>query len=162
MVYVITEVPAVAPVTTPVDALMEATEGEAEDHNPPVMVEVIVEVPFEQIAVVPESVPAEGAAVTVTLVFAIAFEQPPVPDTVYVKTEVPADNPVIKPVVELIVATEFVAEDQIPPDNDEDNVGVDPTQIAVVPYKIPADGGVVTVTVAVVETLAHPPVPVIV
>jgi hypothetical protein len=32
-------------------------------------------------------------------------------------------------------------------------------QIAVVPEIVPAEGAAVTVTVAVVETLAHPPVP---
>ena len=41
-----------------------------------------MEDPFEQIAVVPEIVPAEGAAVTVTVLVAVAFAQPPVPVTV--------------------------------------------------------------------------------
>ncbi len=74
-----TEVPAVTPVTAPVEALMVATAVVAEDQEPPVTVELNVEVPLEQIAVVPEIVPAEGAAVTVTVVVVVAFAQPPVP-----------------------------------------------------------------------------------
>ena len=73
--------------------------------------------------------------------------------------EVPAATPVTAPVEEPIVATAGVAEVQVPPDNEDDKAGVDPIQIEVLPNKIPADGGAVTVTVAVVETLAHPPVP---
>ena len=76
--------------------------------------------------------------------------------------EVPAVNPVTVPVILLIVATTGVEDTQVPPDNEDDKVGVDPIQIAVVPYNIPAVGGTVTVTVEVVETFAHPPVPVIV
>lgn len=76
----ITEVPADAPLTTPVDEIA-ATEGVLEDHVPPVPVEESVAVPLEQIAVVPESVPAEGAAVTVTVAVAVTVEQPPVPVT---------------------------------------------------------------------------------
>ncbi len=74
-----TEVPAVTPVTTPVEALMVATAGVAEDQDPPVTEELNVEVPLEQMAVVPEIVPAEGAAVTVTVAVVVAFAQPPVP-----------------------------------------------------------------------------------
>ncbi len=74
-----TEVPAVTPVTTPVEALMVATAVVAEDQEPPVTVELNVEVPLEQMAVVPEIVPAEGAAVTVTVAVVVAFAQPPVP-----------------------------------------------------------------------------------
>ena len=74
-----TEVPAATPVTAPVEALMVATAGVAEDQAPPVTEELKVEVPLEQIAVVPEIVPAEGAAVTVTVVVVVAFAQPPEP-----------------------------------------------------------------------------------
>ncbi len=74
-----TEVPALTPVTAPVEALMVATAGVAEDQAPPVTDELKVEVPLEQIAVVPEIVPAEGAAVTVTVAVVVAFAQPPVP-----------------------------------------------------------------------------------
>jgi len=46
----------------------------------PLLVNVVV--PFEQIASVPLNVPAFGAVVTVTVLVAVAFEQPPVPVTV--------------------------------------------------------------------------------
>lgn len=72
--------PADAPLTTPVDEIV-ATEGVPEDHVPPVPVEESVAVPLAQIAVVPESVPAEGAAVTVTVVVAVTVAQPPIPVT---------------------------------------------------------------------------------
>ena len=74
-----TEVPAATPVTNPDVELMVATAGVAEDQAPPVTEEVSVEVPLEQIAVVPEIVPADGAAVTVTVAVVVAFAQPPVP-----------------------------------------------------------------------------------
>ena len=51
---------------------MVATEGVAEDQLPPVTEEVKVEEPLAQIAVVPEIVPAEGAAVTVTVAVVVA------------------------------------------------------------------------------------------
>ena len=82
IVYVITEVPALAGVTTPVDELIAATDEVAEDQDPPVTEELKVEVPLEQTAVVPEIVPAEGAAVTVTVAVVDAVAQPPVPATV--------------------------------------------------------------------------------
>ena len=77
-----TEVPALTPATAPVDALIVATAGVAEDQLPPVTEEVSVEDPFAQIAVVPEMVPAVGTAVTVTVVVVVALAQPPVPVTV--------------------------------------------------------------------------------
>ena len=77
-----TEVPADAPVTTPDDALIDATDEVPADHVPPLTVEESVVVPFEHIAVVPESVPAVGGAVTVIVKVAVAFAHPPVPFTV--------------------------------------------------------------------------------
>ena len=77
-----TEVPAATPATAPVEALIVATAGVAEDQLPPVIVEVRVDDTLEQIAVVPEIVPADGAAVTVTVAVVVAFAQPPVPVTV--------------------------------------------------------------------------------
>jgi hypothetical protein len=77
-----TEVPAATPATAPVEALIVATAGVAEDQLPPVTEEESVEVPLEQIAVVPEIVPADGAAVTVTVAVVVTFAQPPVPVTV--------------------------------------------------------------------------------
>jgi autonomous glycyl radical cofactor GrcA len=61
---------------------MVATAGVAEDQVPPVTEEVKVEDPLEQIEVVPEMVPAEGAALTVTVAVVETFAQPPVPETV--------------------------------------------------------------------------------
>jgi hypothetical protein len=75
-------VPALTPATAPVELLIVATAGVAEDQLPPVTEEVKVEEPLAQIAVVPEMVPAEGAAVTVTVAVVVAFAQPPVPATV--------------------------------------------------------------------------------
>jgi hypothetical protein len=75
-------------------------------------------------------------------------------------TEVPAVTPITAPVAALMVATAGVAEDQVPPDNEDDSVGVVPIQINVVPNNVPADGGAVTVTVEVAVAFAQPPVPV--
>jgi hypothetical protein len=156
------DVPAATPVTTPVDGLIVATAGVAEVQAPPVTVELSVEVPFEQIAVVPESVPAEGAVVTVTVLVAVAFAHPPVPVMVYVMMDVPAATPVTTPVDELIVATAGVAEVQAPPVTVELSVEEPLEQIAVVPESVPAEGAAVTVTVLVAVAFAQPPVPVMV
>ena len=75
-------VPAVKPVTSPVVALMVATAGVLLDQAPPVTVEVKVDVPLTQMPWLPLRVPAEGAAVTVTVRVAVALAQPPVPTTV--------------------------------------------------------------------------------
>ena len=64
------------------DASIVATAGVTEDQLPPVTEDVKVEVPFAQIAVVPEMVPAEGTAVTVTVAVVETLAQPPVPVTV--------------------------------------------------------------------------------
>ena len=53
-----------------------------EVQAPPEEVEENVVVRPTQAVCVPESVPAEGAAVTVTIVFAVASAHPPVPVTV--------------------------------------------------------------------------------
>ncbi len=66
----------------PVEALMVATAGVAEDQLPPVTEDVKVEEPFAQIAVVPERVPGVGTAVTVTVAVVETLAQPPVPVTV--------------------------------------------------------------------------------
>jgi hypothetical protein len=74
-------VPAATPVTTPEEALTVATLVELLDQEPPLTVEVKAEVPFTQMVWVPLRVPAV-VAVTVTVLVAVAFEQPPVPFTV--------------------------------------------------------------------------------
>ena len=61
------------------DASIVATAGVTEDQLPPVTEDVKVEEPFAQIAVVPEIVPAEGTAVTVTVAVVDTLAQPPVP-----------------------------------------------------------------------------------
>ena len=59
-----------------------------------------------------------------------------------------------------MIATAGVAEDQLPPVTEEVKVEEPFAQMAVVPKIVPAEGTAVTVTVAVVETFAQPPVPV--
>jgi hypothetical protein len=66
-------------VTAPVEALIVATAGVAEDQAPPVTDDVKVEDPFAHIAVVPEIIPAVGTAVTVTVAVVETSAQPPVP-----------------------------------------------------------------------------------
>ena len=75
-------VPAVKPVTRPVESLTEATNESLVDHEPPVTVDAKVDVPFTQMLWFPLRVPAVGAAVTVTVCVAVALAQPPVPVTV--------------------------------------------------------------------------------
>ena len=108
---------------------MFATEVVAEDHVPPEIEAVKVVVPLEQMEVVPVIVAAVGAAVTVTVLVAVAFEQPPVPEIVYVIVAVPAATPVITPLASIlaIVISEL---DQVPPLTLELKVVVDPTQTA--------------------------------
>ena len=81
-VYVMVAVPAVIPVTRPEVALTVATAGVLLDQAPPEMLEVKVDVPLTQMLWFPLSVPAVGAAVTVTVRVAVALAQPPVPMTV--------------------------------------------------------------------------------
>ena len=75
-------VPAVTPVTRPEVALTVAMLVSLLDQDPPVMEELKVVVPLTQILWFPLSVPAVGAAVTVTVLVAVVSEQPPVPITV--------------------------------------------------------------------------------
>ena len=75
-------VPAATPVTSPVVALTVAMAGILLDQAPPEMVDAKIDVPFTQIPCVPLSVPAVGAAVTVTVRVAVALAHPPVPETV--------------------------------------------------------------------------------
>ena len=77
-----TVVPAAIAETAPVVAFMVATLVVAEDQAPPETLALKLVDPFEQIAVVPEIVPAEGTGVTVTVAVVVAFAQPPVPVTV--------------------------------------------------------------------------------
>ncbi len=71
-------VPAPAPDTTP-EELTVATDALLVVQAPPETVEAKVDVDPTQIACVPESVPAEVAAVTVTVLVAVTLAHPPVP-----------------------------------------------------------------------------------
>jgi hypothetical protein len=152
---VITEVPALTGVTTPVDVLMLATAVVAEDQDPPLTEELKVEVPLEQMAVVPEIVPAEGAVVTVTFLVAVAFGHPFAPVTVYVMVAVPAATPVIVPAdADAILTFEEV---QVPPETVEVNVVVDPTHTGCVPDKVPAEvAGLMVITILSVAVYVVP------
>ncbi len=75
-------VPPLTPVTRPEVAFTVAIPGALLDQVPPVAVEAKVVVPLEQMFWLPLSVPALGAAVTVTVRVAVALAQPPVPMTV--------------------------------------------------------------------------------
>ena len=76
-------VPAATPDTTPLLEFTVATELFEEVHVPPAFpFEVKVVEPVLHIACVPLNVPAFGAVVTVTVLVAAAFAQPPVPVTV--------------------------------------------------------------------------------
>ena len=70
----------------------------------------------------------------------------------------PPATPVTTP-DELTVAMPVLSEDQLPPDCVELKVVVLFTQTVCVPLKVPAFGGVVTVTVRVAVALEQPPVP---
>ncbi len=84
-VYVIVTVPETTPeagLTSPDVAFTVAKVKLPEDQVPPVEVDVNVVVWFAQIVWLPLNVPAFGAAVTVTVLFAVALLHPPVPATV--------------------------------------------------------------------------------
>jgi hypothetical protein len=82
-VYVIVAVPAEIPVTRPEVLLIVATEVAELLQVPPLTEELKVEFPLTQRVVPPEIVPALGAAVTVTVLVAVAVVpvQPSVPAT---------------------------------------------------------------------------------
>jgi hypothetical protein len=72
---------------------------------------------------------------------------------------VPGVSAVISPVVELIVATVVLEEDQVPPVAVEVKVEVEPTQSDCVPVRVPAVGAAVIVTERVAVAVRQPPVP---
>ena len=76
-------VPAATPDTTPVPEFTVATEVFEEVHAPPAFPSDVKAVePVLHIACVPLIAPAFGAAVTVTVLVAVASAHPPVPVTV--------------------------------------------------------------------------------
>ncbi len=107
-------------------------------------------------------VPAFGGAVTVTVNVAVAFEQPPDPDTIYVIVDVPAIKPEIAPVDASIVATVGVPLLHVPPVIVELNDEVPPTHIVCVPDKVPALNGGQSIAVQLpvpgVKQLPAPPI----
>ncbi len=143
-------VPAATPVITPDEEIVAIEVAELLQVPPATLDEKEVVAPT-QIFCVPASVPALGAAVTVTVLVAVAFEHPPEPATVYVIVAVPAPTPVTTPVEALTVAIDVLEELQVPPLTVEAKVVVPVPQIVCVPDKVPEDGGAVTVTVITFE-----------
>jgi len=129
-VYVITEEPAVTPVTTPVVEPTVAIPAAELVQKPPGVVDIQAGEEPIQIGVIPIIVCAIGA-VTVT-VFVAVFTHPSIV-TEYIITEVPAVIPLINPVEEPEVATVVVPLDQVPPLVVLVHVAVEFTQIGVVP-----------------------------
>jgi len=127
-------------VITPVEALIVATAVLPEDQVPPVTVEEKVVEDVEQITSVPLKVPALGAAVTVTVLVAVAAAHVPEAAIVYVIVALPAATGVTTPVEASIVATAASLVDQVPPVCVEVNVEVPLEHIACVPLKVPAVG----------------------
>ena len=121
------------------------------DHVPPASVEVKVVLPPIQIVWFPESVPAVGVAVTVTVLVAVASGHPLTSGTEYVIVAVPVLTPVTNPVEALMVATPASEVDHVPPETVDVNVVVEPIQISCVPERTPGSvgGKLLTVTVAV-------------
>ena len=107
----------------------------------------------------PPNVPALGTAVMVTVVEAVSFAQPPVPATIYLIIDEPADTGVTTPATS-IVATLVDTELHEPPLPLVDKVSVPFEHNAVVPLISPASGAAVIVTVLVAVSFAQPPVPV--
>jgi hypothetical protein len=102
-----------------------------------------------------------GTAVIDAVRVAVASEQAPDPETVYVISELPAATAVTTPVELLIVATLTSALDHVPPESPSvSKSDVLPEHTASVPLSVPASGAVVTVAVLVAVASEHPPVPV--
>ena len=159
-VYVIVTVPAPTTVTTPLPELIVAVSVSPLVHVPPPTVDVNVVEPVEQIACVPLNVPALGAAVTVTTVDAVSFAQPPVPATIYLIVDVPAETAVTSPLPS-IVAIPVDTELHVPPVPVVVKVSVPFEQIPVVPLMLPANGAEVITMSFGDSTSLQPPKPII-
>jgi hypothetical protein len=120
-VYVIIEVPAVMPVTTP--PVTTQPPGNT-DHIPPAPEPSVVEVPSHTVAA---PVMAAGKGFTVTV--ATSYSEP----TVYVMVVVPAAMPVTTPVAAFTVPTATTALLQVPPVVVLARDVVEPTQTLNVP-----------------------------
>ena len=149
-------VPADTALIAPLDEFTVAIPVLLLVHAPPESpLELNVVDPLSHIACVPLKLPALGSAVTVAVLVSETLAQPPLPETVYVITDVPADTPVTTPVDELIVATPVVALAQVPPLTLEAKVVVVLSHKVVVPLNVPALGAAVTVAV-VFAVAVHP------
>jgi hypothetical protein len=123
---------------------------------------IVSAVPEEHIESTPLNVPASGNALITMSLVDVTSVQPPIPVTVYVIVAVPAPLAVITPVELFTDAILVLSLDHAPPALPlELNVVVPLTQIESAPLTVPALGAVVTVTVLVAVSFAHPPVPVI-
>lgn len=129
--FLMVSMPGARPVTILVLDTIVAIVVLLEDHVPFVpVVETVVVPPLLHISVrVALTIPAFGAAVIVTVLVVVAFEQPPVPLTVYVIVAVPAVTGVTEPVNESIVAIDVLLVVQTPPLEVEENVVVPFEQI---------------------------------
>jgi hypothetical protein len=134
------------------------------DHTPLAFpFEVNVVVPLTQIESAPLTDPAFGAAVIVTVLVAVSFEQPPLPVTTYLIVVVPAATGVTSPVLASTVATPVFNELKVPVLSPSVvNVVVPSEQIDWVPDNEPAFGSVVTVTSLFAVASLQPPAPVMV
>jgi hypothetical protein len=147
-VYVITDVPADTPLTTPVIEFIVATAPVADVQTPPavVLVSVVVD-PIHALAVPPIAA-SVGKAFTLTV--ACAVEIHPFVVTVYVIVAVPAATPVTTPVEASTVAT-ALDDDQTPPAVALVNVVAEPAHTSVVPLIAATTGRALTVTACVTK-----------
>ena len=146
--YVITDVPADTPLTTPVIEFIVATAPVADVQTPPavVLVSVVVD-PIHALAVPPIAA-SVGKAFTLTV--ACAVEIHPFVVTVYVIVAVPAATPVTTPVEASTVAT-ALDDDQTPPVVALVNVVAEPAHTSVVPLIAATTGRALTVTACVTK-----------
>jgi type III secretory pathway component EscR len=141
VLYVIMTAPAPTPVTKPVVVLIVARAVFELSQVPPDIACVsVVVLPTHKLA---EPDIVVSAALTVTVV---VEKQPDAPN-LYEITAVPAETPVTKPVLALIVATAALLVLQVPPEVALANVAVEPTQSVVLPVMAASDAETVTIAV---------------
>ena len=139
--------PAAAPVTTPVEALTVAVAVFELVQTPPAVKLASDVVAPAHTDVVPVIAATVGKAFIVTN-RVTELVQPFELVYVYVITDVPADTPLTTPVIEFIVATAPVADDQTPPAVVLVSVVVDPIHALAVPPIAASVGKALTLTVA--------------
>ena len=144
--YVIVDVPANTPVTTPVEISIVAIPVLPLVHAPPPVASLKAVVKPAHTVLVP--VMGDGNGLTVTTLVAI---QPVA--RVYVIADVPEDNPVTTPVEKPIVAIPVLPLVQVPPPASL-KVVVNPAQTAAVPV-IDAGNGLTVTTLAAIQPVAR-------